>query len=143
MLALFMFSCADKSHMVMNAYNPGDDNLSCSDLQNETIKAELIIDAVNKDKESVSGAEVFDAVMWGFLPYLAKSNNHKDALEGANNRLKRLNELKETKQCSSLGNEKEEKKDIVNEQLRQLKNMYEAGDLTKDEYNIAVEKLFE
>ena len=88
---LLLFGCADKSHTVINTYNPGDNNLTCAEIQNEVIKAELIIDAVKKDKKSISGAEVLDAVMWGFIPAITKGQNHKKAVEAANAEL--LNDL--------------------------------------------------
>ena len=139
---LLLFGCADKSHTVINTYNPGDNNLTCAEIQNEVIKAELIIDAVKKDKESISGAEVLDAVMWGFIPAITKGQNHKKAVEAANARIERLEILKEKMQCAS-SNANNNKKNQIEKRLKQLQSMYDAGDLSKEEYEIAVDKLFD
>ena len=135
-----LFGCASQSHQVINAYKHGDENMSCDAIQNEIARAEIIIESVVKDKSNISGAEVIDTVLWGPFSAVARNQNYKAALEAANKRLERLKILKNNK-CIDTESDTIETKNKTSKQFKQLKAMYEAGDLTKSEYDIALEKL--
>ena len=92
--------CAGSAnHKILTAYEAGDVELSCSDIDSELTRAQDVINSVNKDKSDVNGADVVDAVLWFPFNLIAKSANYKDALEAADKRIARLTELKREKGC--------------------------------------------
>mgnify|MGYP003304642655 FL=1 len=48
----------------MSANQAGDRNLSCSELDGEIVRAQVIIDGVNEDKSGISGADWVDGILW-------------------------------------------------------------------------------
>lgn len=143
-LTIIFAGCAGSaSHKVISAYSAGDENLSCQDIQGEIIRAQVIIDEVNSDKSGISGADVVDGLLYFPFNLIAKNQNYKNALQAADKRIERLVELQKEKGCQNTVAETEEKKSQISSELKQLREMYEAGDLTKEEFNKAKNKLLQ
>lgn len=141
-LTLILVGCAGSAqHKVVSAYSAGDENLSCQDIQGEIIRAQVIIDEVNSDKSGISGADVVDGLLYFPFNLIAKNQNYKNALQAADKRIERLVELQKEKGCQNSVAETEEKKSQISSELKQLREMYDAGDLTKEEFNKAKNKL--
>ncbi|HUP94151.1 MAG TPA: hypothetical protein VM164_04530 [Burkholderiales bacterium] len=91
----FLSGCAGSAnHPILSAHEAEDDKISCSNVDGQILKAQAVIDGVNKDKSDVTGADVIDTLLWFPFNLIAKSINYKDALEAADRRIARLQELK-------------------------------------------------
>ncbi|MBI2969391.1 MAG: hypothetical protein HYY36_01455 [Gammaproteobacteria bacterium] len=101
LMLLIMYGCAGSaSHKVLTSYEQNDVNLDCAEIDTEIAKAQDVIDAVNQDKEDISGKDVIDGLLWFPFNLIAKSSNYDKALEAADGRMERLTELKNEKGCS-------------------------------------------
>ena len=139
---LILFGCAGSAtHDVVSAYQSKDSSLTCSEIDKEIVRAQVIIDGVNEDKSGISGADIMDGLLYFPFNMIAKSQNYKNALQAADKRIERLVELQKEKGCQNSVAETEEKKSQISSELKQLKEMYDAGDLTKEEFNKAKNKL--
>ena len=97
LVSMVISGCAGSAnHKILTAYEAGDLELSCGEIDTELTKAQDVIDGVNKDKSDVN---VVDAVLWFPFNLIAKSANYKDALEAADKRIEHLTELKQEKGC--------------------------------------------
>jgi hypothetical protein len=92
--ALLSGCAGSASHTVLSVHEAEDDKLSCGSVDAQIVKAQAVIDGVNKDKSDVTGADVVDGLLWFPFNLIAKSINYKDALEAADRRIARLQELK-------------------------------------------------
>jgi len=100
LVGMVISGCAGSAnHKIMTSYEASDTELSCSEIDAEVNKAQDVIDAVNKDKSDVSGADVIDGILWFPFNLIAKSANYNKALEAADKRMARLTELKREKGC--------------------------------------------
>ena len=125
-LTIVLVGCAGSAqHKVVSAYNAGDENLSCQDIQGEIIRAQVVIDEVNSDKSGISGADVVDGLLYFPFNLIAKSQNYKNALQAADKRIERLVVLQREKDCQTSVTEIEEKKSQISSELKQLKEMYD------------------
>ena len=141
-ISIVLFGCAGSAqHDVISANRAGDENLTCQQIQAEMVRAQVVIHEVNADKSGISGADVVDGLLWFPFNLIAKQQNYKNALQAADKRIERLYALQKDKDCQTDSAETEQKKSKISAELRQLKEMYEAGDLTKEEYNKAKNKL--
>ena len=93
-IALLSGCAGSANHPILSAHEADDDKLSCSSVDAQILKAQSVIDGVNKDKADVTGADVVDTLLWFPFNLIAKSVNYKDALEAADRRIARLQELK-------------------------------------------------
>ena len=142
MVFIVLAGCAGSAgHKVVSAYKAGDESLSCQAIQGEIIRAQVVIDEVNSDKSGISGADVVDGLLYFPFNLIAKSQNYKNALQAADKRIERLVKLQKEKECQTNSTETNEKKSKISQELKQLRDMYDAGDLTKEEFNAAKNKL--
>ena len=150
-LILFVFlisSCAKP--LVVKTIQPGDDLLNCTELKQE-------IEEVKKIKQEAefskgSGGNFARAIL--FWPAWAQSlNNADDAMIAANNRSFHLIKLMRKKNCSGADDlkakliDKPTKENIsgsnVADQLKTLKELYEDGHLSDEEYTKAKKKIID
>jgi len=97
---IFVYACAGSaSHKVLTAYEQGDADMDCVQLDTEIARAQEVIDTVNVDKSDISGKDVIDGVLWFPFNLIAKSQNYNSALEAADKRIERLSGLKTEKDC--------------------------------------------
>lgn len=100
LMLLILYGCAGSaSHKVLTSYEQNDVNLGCEEIDTEIFKAQDVIDAVNQDKEDISGKDVIDGLLWFPFNLIAKSSNYNRALEAADARIERLTQLKNDKDC--------------------------------------------
>lgn len=149
-LSLFVISilvngCAGSaSHKVVSANQSGDRDMTCKQLDAEIVKAQVIIDGVNQDKNDVSGADWVDGILWFPFNLIAKQQNYKNALQAADRRIENLERIKDKKGCDRGGANKaaiKAKSSSIVAELNKLTSMYKAGDLTKSEYEKAKKEL--
>lgn len=138
---IMITNCAGSAnHKVVSASQAGDRDMSCKQLDAEIVKAQVIIDGVNQDKNDVSGADWVDGILWFPFNLIAKQQNYKNAIQAADRRIENLENIKDKKNCDSgqknQAQIKEKSANIVS-QLNKLTDMYKSGDLTKEEYEKA------
>mgnify|MGYP001168927812 CR=1 FL=1 len=149
-------SCAKPK--VVNVTLPGDNKLNCTQLKNEIDDAQKIKRDADFAKTGTGGNITRLVLFW---PAWAKTLHNADvAIEAANDRSYHLLKIMKNKKCS--GVEKIESQIIasatyttpvsvnknnnesnVAEQLKILKEMYESGDLTQEEYLKAKKKVLD
>ena len=62
---LLLINCAGSAtHDVVSAHKAGDTDLTCKELDQEIVRAQVIIDGVEKDKSGMSGADILDGLLW-------------------------------------------------------------------------------
>ena len=99
-LAIGLTGCAGSAnHNVLATHEAKDNSLDCEGLKHEMWKAQSVIDAVNKDREDISGADILDGVLYFPFNLIAKSSNYEKALEAAGARIERLESLQEERDC--------------------------------------------
>jgi len=135
--------CAGSAtHQVVTAHQSDDELLSCPQIDTEIIKAQVIIDGVNQDKDDMTGSDVVDGLLWFPFNLIAKSSNYSNALEAADERISNLQTLKDKKSCAvaSVGDQKAAVSKLTDE-LNELNNLYKSGALTQEEYIEAKQKV--
>ena len=146
-LIVFLISSCAKP-LVVETIQPGDDLLNCTELKQE-------IEETNKIKQEAefskaSGGNFARAIL--FWPAWAQSlNNADDAILAANNRAFHLIKVMRKKKCPGAENLEaniiEKPKNIVEtnlaEQLKTLKDLYEDGHLSEEEYTKAKKKIID
>ena len=135
----FLVGCAGSAnHQVLTANQAGDTMLSCHQLDAEIVRAQVVIDGVNQDKNDLSGADIIDGILWFPFNLIAKSSNYSSALKAADERIARLEQVKLDKSCGGMTKEQQSvAADEIITQLTELSAMHRNGDLTTDEYNAA------
>mgnify|MGYP001242301705 FL=1 len=144
----FLYSCAKPT--VVEVVQPGDDLLNCTELKQK-------IEETNKIKEEAdfskgSGGNFARAIL--FWPAWAQSlNNADDAMIAANNRSFHLIKLMRNKNCPGADDlkakitDKPIKENIsesnLADQLKTLKELYEDGHLSDEEYTKAKKKIID
>jgi hypothetical protein len=139
-IALSAGCAGSASHKVVTANTANDTTMACVDIEREIAQTQSIIDEVNKDKDDISGADVIDGVLWFPFNLIAKSQNYNDALQAADKRIARLNEMKKEKDCANDANAVAQTQNLTN-QLSELNRQYKDGSLTEEEYKLAKAKL--
>ena len=146
LLVLLISSCAKP--LVVETVKPGDDLLNCTELKQEIEEAKKIKQEAEFSK--ASGGNFARAIL--FWPAWAQSlNNADDAILAANNRSFHLIKVMRKKNCpgadSLEANIVDEPKKIVEtnlaDQLKTLKELYEDGHLTEEEYTKAKKKIID
>ena len=101
LLAVGLTGCAGSAnHDVLATHEASDSALDCEGLKHEAWKAQSVIDAVNKDRDDVSGADIIDGVLYFPFNLIAKSSNYEKAVEAAGARIERLEALLKERDCS-------------------------------------------
>lgn len=140
---VILTGCAGSAdHAILTSYQATDTTLNCAGLQTELVKAQMVIDGVNKDQEDISGADVMDGILWFPFNLIAKSDNYEKALSAAGERVERLEKLKKEKGCKAV--DEAETKSAVSkmaEELKALNQLRKDGALTEDEYSEAKRKV--
>jgi len=108
------------------------------------MKAQIVIDGVNKDKEDFSGADIIDGLLWFPFNLIAKDSNYTEALAAGDKRISRLTELRKEKNCSTAtvgtpssisgGNVKTRPSGDIRERLRVLKEFYRDGLINNEDF---------
>ena len=146
LLIFFIFSCAKP--LVVETVQPGDDLLKCSELKKEIEKTNKIKQEAEFSK--TSGGNFARAIL--FWPAWAQSlNNADDAILAANNRSFHLIKVMRKKKCPGAENLEaniiDKPKNVVEtnlaEQLKTLKDLYEDGHLSEEEYTKAKKKIID
>ena len=139
---LLLINCAGSAqHDVVSAHKAGDTDMTCKELDSEIVRAQVIIDGVEKDKSGMSGADILDGLLWFPFNLIAKSQNYKNSLNSADRRIERVEQLKVDKGCESRSEEIKAKTEDLTKQLLELNQLYKDGGLTKSEYTKAKRKL--
>ena len=139
---LLLINCAGSAqHDVVSAHKAGDTDMTCKELDTEIVRAQVIIDGVEKDKSGMSGADILDGLLWFPFNLIAKSQNYKNSLNSADRRIERVEQLKADKGCESRSEEIKAKTEDLTQQLLDLNQLYKDGGLTKSEYTKAKRKL--
>ena len=146
LLVFLISSCAKP--LVVETVQPGDDLLNCAELKQETEKADKIKQEAEFSK--ASGGNFARAIL--FWPAWAQSlNNADDAILAANNRSFHLIKVMRKKKCPGAENLEaniiDKPKNVVEtnlaEQLKTLKDLYEDGHLSEEEYTKAKKKIID
>lgn len=120
---ILVAGCAGSAtHDVVSPYQASDGDLSCSQIKSEMMKAQFVIDGVNKDKEDLTAADITDGILWFPFNLIAKDVNYRDSLEAGNKRIARLTELEKEKNCSTVAAEASEEPatNVAAQQEREL-----------------------
>jgi hypothetical protein len=138
----FLYSCAKPT--VVEIILPTDEKLNCEELKSEV--AETI--KIKKDAEYVkegTGGNI--ARMMVFWPAWARTLHNADvAIQAANDRNFHLIKIMKSKKCEGVDNVNAEIQnsnslsESVAEQLKIIKEMYDAGDLSDEEFKKAKDK---
>lgn len=134
--------CAGSAdHAVVTSYQVTDTEMSCSQLQADMVKTQVIIDGVHADKADISGADVMDGLLYFPFNLMAKSDNYEKALSAAGDRIRRLEELKKEKGCKTDVAETKRSAAQMTTELKDLNQLYKDGALTADEYKAAKDRV--
>ena len=132
---------------VINVAIPGDEKLNCEQLENAVAETQKIKKDAKYAKE-VTGGNV--ARMMLFWPAWAQTLHNADiAIQAANDRNFHLINIMKKKNCKGVDNinaqisKSTTSTDNVAGQLKILKEMYDSGDLTQEEYTKAKKKVLE
>ena len=145
-LVFFVSSCAKP--LVVETIQPGDDLLNCTELKQEIEEAKKIKQEAEFSK--ASGGNFARAIL--FWPAWAQSlNNADDAILAANNRSFHLIKMMRKKNCPGSENLEanvvDEPKNIIEtnlaDQLKTLKELFEDGHLSEEEYTKAKKKIID
>ena len=144
---LILNSCAKPT--VVEIVQPNDDKLNCEELKTEIAEVQKIKEEAVFSKDS--GGNYARVIL--FWPAWAQSlHNADEAILAANDRKHHLIKIMKKKKCK--GAEKLEanikdkqatttsvSQENIAEQLKTLKELYDAGDLTEEEYKKAKDKV--
>ena len=95
------------------------------------MRAQVIIDGVNQDKQGISGADWVDGILWFPFNLIAKNQNYKNATQAADRRIATLQNYKDKKGCDSNTKQIKAKNCSIVDELNELNAMYKAGDIYK------------
>ena len=146
LIVFLNFSCAKP--LVVETIQPGDDVLNCKELKQEIEEAKKIKQEAELSKSS--GGNFARAIL--FWPAWAQSlNNADDAILAANNRSFHLIKVMREKNCPGADNLEvniiDKPKNVaetnIADQLKTLKELYEDGHLSEEEYTKAKKKIIE
>ena len=142
---IFLNSCAKPT--VVNTVLPEDDKLNCEQLENEVAETQKIKKDAEFAKEGTGGNITRMLLFW---PAWAQTLHNADvAIQAANDRNFHLIKLMKKKNCKGVDsvnaqiNTSSNSTDNIAGQLKILKEMYDSGDLTKEEFTKAKKKILE
>ena len=138
-------SCAKPS--VVDIVVTGDEKLNCEQLENALAETQKIKRDAEFAKEGTGGNVARMILFW---PAWAQTLHNADvAIQAANDRNYHLINIMKKKNCKVVDNinaqinKSTTSTDNIAGQLKILKEMYDSGDLTKEEYTKAKEKVLE
>ena len=146
-IILILNSCAKTT--VVEIVQPNDDKLSCEELKTEIADVQKIKEEAEFSKDS--GGNYARVIL--FWPAWAQSlHNADEAILAANDRKYHLIKIMKNKKCKGADKIEAKIKDTpvtstsvsqenIAEQLKILKELYDAGDLTDEEYKKAKDKV--
>ena len=142
---VLLYSCAKPT--VISVVLPGDEKLNCKQLENAAAETQKIKKDAEYAKEGTGGNV---ARMMLFWPAWAQTLHNADiAIQAANDRNYHLINIMKKKKCKGVDNinaqinKSTTSTDNVAGQLKIIKEMYDSGDLTQEEYTKAKKKVLE
>ena len=141
---ILLNACAKPT--VVNVVLPGDEELNCEQLENAVAESQKIRREAEYAKEGTGGNVARVMLFW---PAWAKTLHNADmAIMAANDRIYHLFNVMKKKRCSGVDKVEaqmtnEETSISITGQLKELKEMYKSGDLTKEEYKKAKKKILD
>ena len=142
---ILLNSCAKPT--VVNVVLPGDNELNCEQLEDAVAESQKIKREAEYAKEGTGGNVTRLLLFW---PAWAQTLHNADvAIMAANDRIYHLFKIMKKKKCSDVDKIEAQ---ITNTsisttniagQLKELKEMYKSGDLTKEEYKKAKKKILD
>ena len=140
-----VYSCAKPT--VVEVVLPEDENMNCKQLENAVAETQKIKRDAEFAKEGTGGNVARLLLFW---PAWAQTLHNADvAIQAANDRNYHLISIMKKKNCEGVENINNKiensvtSKDDIATQLKILKEMYDSGDLTKEEYSKAKTKVLE
>ena len=142
---ILLHSCAKPT--VVNVVMPEDEKLNCEQLENAVAETQKIKKDAEFAKEGTGGNITRMLLFW---PAWAQTLHNADvAIQAANDRNFHLIKLMKKKNCKGVDtvnaqiNTSSNSTDNIAGQLKILKEMYQSGDLTKEEFTKAKKKILE
>ena len=142
---ILLYACAKPT--VVNVVLPGDEELNCEQLEDAVAESQKIKREAEYAKEGTGGNITRVMLFW---PAWAKTLHNADvAVRAAENRIFHLFQIMKKKSCSNVDKieaqilNMENTKITITQQLKELKEMYKSGDLTKEEYKKAKKKILD
>ena len=143
-----LYACAKPT--VVNVVLPGDEKLNCEQLENAVAESQKIKRDAEYAKEGTGGNVARLLLFW---PAWAQTLHNADvAIQAANDRNYHLLNIMKKKNCSGIDKVEAQitnttistnSTNNITGQLKELKKMYESGDLTEEEYQKAKKKILE
>ena len=141
---ILLDACAKPT--VVNVVLPGDEELSCEQLENAVAESQKIKRDAEYAKEGTGGNVARVMLFW---PAWAKTLHNADvAIMAANDRIYHLFNIMKKKSCSAVDKIEAQITNTttsisITGQLKELKEMYKSGDLTEEEYKKAKNKILD
>ena len=142
---ILLYACAKPT--VVNVVLPGDEELNCEQLEDAVAESQKIKREAEYAKEGTGGNITRVMLFW---PAWAKTLHNADvAVRAADDRIFHLFKIMKKKSCTNVDKIEaqilniENKKITITQQLKELKEMYKSGDLTKEEYKKAKKKILD
>ena len=140
-----LYSCAEPT--VVQVVMPGDRELNCGQLENAVAESQKIKRDAEYAKEGTGGNVARVMLFW---PAWAKTLHNADvAIMAANDRIYHLFNIMKKKRCHNVDKIEAQitktptSTTNIAGQLKELKEMYKSGDLTKEEYKKAKKKILD
>ena len=142
---ILLYACAKPT--VVNVVLPGDEELNCEQLEDAVAESQKIKREAEYAREGTGGNITRVMLFW---PAWAKTLHNVDvAVRAADDRIFHLFKIMKKKSCTNVDKIEaqilniENKKITITQQLKELKEMYKSGDLTKEEYKKAKKKILD
>ena len=142
---ILLYACAKPT--VVNVVLPGDKELNCKQLEDAVAESQKIKREAEYAKEGTGGNITRVMLFW---PAWAKTLHNADvAVRAADDRIFHLFKIMKKKSCTNVDKieaqilNMENTKITITQQLKELKEMYKSGDLTKEEYKKAKKKILD
>ena len=142
---ILLDACAKPT--VVNVVLPEDEKLNCEQLENAVAESQKIKREAEYAKEGTGGNVTRLILFW---PAWAQTLHNADvAIMAADDRIYHLFTIMKKKECSSVNKIESQiintatSTNNITRQLKELKEMYKSGDLTKEEYKKAKSKILD
>ena len=141
---ILLNSCAKPT--VVNVVLPGDNELNCEQLEDAVAESQKIKREAEYAKQGTGGNVARVLLFW---PAWAQTLHNADvAIIAANDRIYHLFNIMKKKKCSDVDKIEAQITNTttsisITGQLKELKEMYKSGDLTKEEYKKAKKKILD
>ena len=141
---ILLNSCAKPT--VVNVVLPGDNELNCEQLEDAVAESQKIKREAEYAQEGTGGNVARVLLFW---PSWAQTLHNADvAIMAADDRIYHLFNIMKKKSCSAVDKIEAQITNTttsisITGQLKELKEMYKSGDLTKEEYKKAKKKILD